>query len=120
MTLALALTSHKPVVVAPGSKLPEIEPVGAILCSSALSTASSAVPRLADAKSIVLDEDGSATAEAEELLALGRSLVANDEAPPPPPEVEPKDIALTMVSEGVALELTHVVSSASFVLRAAG
>ncbi|SGZ22028.1 BQ5605_C022g09416 [Microbotryum silenes-dioicae] len=127
-TLAVSLTAHRPIVIAPGSKIPaDLEPVGAIIYSASLLSTVQFIPGSSEAKTIVLgasdeeedrgDVENDPPTVAAELLITGRSLLAEaKEAAEKSPlsekdEVDPKDVALTIVSDGVALPLTHIVSA---------
>ena len=117
ITLALALTPHKPLVVAPGSSLPATTPVTAIIQSSTLFLAAKKLSATPDAKWISLGGAGETSAEAEELLAAGKALLADA---PAVPEAQPSDVALTIISEGIPLSITHLVCATCLHLRGRG
>ncbi|ORY72574.1 Proteophosphoglycan 5 [Leucosporidium creatinivorum] len=114
VTLALALSPQKPLVISPGSNLPETAQVTAIIQSSTLFAAAQSISHTPDAKWISLGGAGEKSEAAEDLLVTGRALIANNEAPPPT-EAEPSDVALTIVSEGVPLSITHLNLTASLI-----
>lgn len=107
ITLALALTPHKPLVVSPGSKLPAATPVTAIVQSSTLFSAAQQLSTSPDAKWISLGAPGEKSAVAEDLLASGKALFAEA---PAVEEALPSEVALTIVSEGIPLAISHLVS----------
>ncbi|SCV69040.1 BQ2448_2060 [Microbotryum intermedium] len=129
-TLALSLTSHRPIVIAPGSKIPaDLDPVGAIIYSASLLSTVQFIPGSSEAKTIVLgasetdgendNDESEPSTIAADLLVTGRSLLAEGKEAGKPSsddnEVDPKDVALTIVSDGVALPLTHINLTASIV-----
>jgi hypothetical protein len=109
VTLALALTSQKPLIISPGSNLPQTAPVTAIIQSSTLFSAAQSISTTPDAKWISLGGAGEKSSIAEDLLVTGQALVDNGEAPAVA-DADPKDVALTIVSEGIPLDFTHLVS----------
>ena len=99
------MTSHKPLVVAPGSTIPLGTLVTALVYSSSLASTVAQISLPPDARRIVLDVNSTV---AEDLLATGKQLLANGEATAVP-VVEPTDLALTFISGGIALPYTHLV-----------
>ncbi|GAA5885360.1 hypothetical protein JCM6882_009586 [Rhodosporidiobolus microsporus] len=99
VTLALATSPLKPVVIAPGSAIPSGLDVVAAVQTASESLTSSESPLPAGAKVILLGEEHQE--EAYEILASGKTQAVEASA------AEPSDVALTIVSEGVPLELTH-------------
>lgn len=61
-------------------------------------------------KLVLDDEQGHVSSDAGELLELGRQLVKDGGETASGPQAQPSDVALTMVSEGIALQFTHLVS----------
>ncbi|KAL8293107.1 hypothetical protein RQP46_000801 [Phenoliferia psychrophenolica] len=112
LTLALALTPHTPLVVAPGSSLPSDVPVSAIFQSSTRFSPAQALSSSPNAKFISLGAAGAKSAEAEDLLATGKAILADAK---PVAEAQPADLALTIISEGIPLAITHVNLTASLI-----
>lgn len=107
MTLALATSPHKPVVLSPDSSLPEGLHFGAIVKSSERDL------DLGDAKFLDL---GDAEA-AQDLLATGRSLATGAETTKTTATTSDKadvnEVVLTIVSDGIPLALSHQVCLSS-------
>ncbi|GAA6037168.1 hypothetical protein JCM8097_008768 [Rhodosporidiobolus ruineniae] len=99
VSLALATSPLKPVVLAPGSALPSGLSFTASIQSADGSLTSSDVPLDAGAKTILLGEEFKD--EAYEILASGKTKTVEAAA------AEPSDVALTIISEGIALDITH-------------
>ena len=98
------LTPHTPLVVAPGSSLPADTPVSAIFQSSTRFAPAKELSSSPNAKFFSLG--GADSPAAGELLATGKALLG-DAAPVP--DAQPGDVALTIISEGIPLTMTHVV-----------
>ncbi|GAA5958671.1 hypothetical protein JCM21900_001547 [Sporobolomyces salmonicolor] len=107
VTLALATSPLKPVVVAPGSALPDAADITAIVHSSTKFVAARGVSANPDATILILGGEGDLAADAQDLLAMGKTLVAGGEAFEAV-SAEPSDVALTIISDGIPLELTHL------------
>lgn len=103
-------------MISPGSSLPsEVELVG-IVQSASLFTPAPGLTASPNAVHIQLGADDSSVAE--DLLATGKTLIADGKAPVVA-EAQVGDVALTIVSDNVALDFTHMVSglpSLSFAL----
>lgn len=103
VTLALATSQHKPIVIAPGSAVP------ADLDFAAVVRTQNALPaNFTAAKVINLDEAD--REDAQELLATGKQLVA-DGKDGAASAGDAGDLALSLVSEGIRLDLTNQVRS---------
>ncbi|KAM0792439.1 hypothetical protein ACM66B_005116 [Microbotryomycetes sp. NB124-2] len=108
LTLAIALSPHSLVTIAPGSNIPStLQPVSFVLHSTNLLQEAERVPRLFDTKLVPIGSPDEPSAQAEDWLATGKTLIADGKAPEML-EQQHSDIALTMVSEGIALDFTHV------------
>ncbi|KAM0753777.1 Proteophosphoglycan 5 [Meredithblackwellia eburnea MCA 4105] len=112
LTLALILTPFTPLVIAPGSNLPSNTSVVATFQSSTLFAAAQQLTKGQDSKWISLGGPGDHSDDAMDLLDSGKSLVADA---PPVPEAKPSDLALTIVSEGIPLDLSHLNLTASLI-----
>ncbi|GAA6004545.1 hypothetical protein JCM10207_000927 [Rhodosporidiobolus poonsookiae] len=98
VTLALATSPLKPVVIAPGSAVPaELDLVGAV--QTATGSLTTAGLNLDPSKVVLVGEEHKD--EAFEILATGRTQTAEAIS------AEPADFALTIISEGIQLEYTH-------------
>ncbi|GAA5996111.1 uncharacterized protein JCM10292_007399 [Rhodotorula paludigena] len=107
VTLALATSQHKPIVIAPGSAVP------ADLDFAAVVRTQNALPaNFTAAKVINLDEAD--REDAQELLATGKQLVA-DGKDGAASAGDAGDLALSLVSEGIRLDLTNQNLTASLV-----
>ncbi|KAK4058727.1 hypothetical protein OIO90_000171 [Microbotryomycetes sp. JL221] len=110
LTLALALSPHDVVVISPDSNIPSqgFEPAQVIIHSSDRTTEADNVPRSISAtKLISIGTPEQPSAEAQEWIETGKTIIADGKASAVP-EQQPADVALTMVSEGIALKLTHL------------
>ncbi|GAA6061663.1 hypothetical protein JCM10212_000846 [Sporobolomyces blumeae] len=112
VTLALATSSHKPLVVSPGSELPNDEDVTAVVHSATNALSASAFATGPNATFIALGGEGDSTAD--DILATGKALVAAGEAEEVA-KAEPTDVALTFFCDGVALDIPHVSLTSSLV-----
>ncbi|GAA5830214.1 hypothetical protein JCM11251_001270 [Rhodosporidiobolus azoricus] len=99
VTLALATSPLKPVVIAPGSAIPSDLHFVAAVQSATDELTSSASTLPSGIKVVLLGEEHQEAAY--EILASGKTQPVEAAA------AEPSDVALTIVSEGVPLELTH-------------
>lgn len=106
VTLALILTNFTPLVVGPGSSLPSDVELSAIIQSSTVFTPAPGLSASPDAIHIQLGGDDCSAAQ--DILATGRTLIADGNAPEVA-EAQAGDVALTIVSNGVGLNLTHMV-----------
>ncbi|GAA5848360.1 hypothetical protein JCM8547_004489 [Rhodosporidiobolus lusitaniae] len=97
VTLALATSPLKPVVLAPGSTLPSGLDVVASVQSTDGSLSEQSLP--SGTKTVLLGEEHKE--EAYEILATGRSQAVEAAS------AQPSDVALIIVSDGTALDLTH-------------
>ncbi|KAK4698353.1 secretory carrier-associated membrane protein, partial [Phenoliferia sp. Uapishka_3] len=112
VTLALALTNQKPIVISPGSTLPAGTHVTAIIQSSTLFSPAQQLSPYPNAKWISLGSPTEKSAEAEELLKVGKALLGDATMVV---EAQPSEVALTIVSEGILLGFTHLNLTASLV-----
>ena len=95
-------------MVAPGSSLPSDVELVALVQSASLFTPAPGLTASPNAVHIQLGGDDSSVAE--DLLVTGKSLIADGKVPEVA-EAQPGDVALTIVSDGVALNFTHMVST---------
>lgn len=109
ITLALSLTKHTPLVISPGSSIPHHAPVTAIIQSSSRFVSAQSLSATPDAKWISVGGEGERSEVAEDLIITGRALVEGREVSESL-VCEPADLALTIVSDGVPLAFSHLVS----------
>jgi hypothetical protein len=116
--LALSLTKHTPLVISLGSTIPNHAPVTAIIQSSSRFISAQSLSATPDAKwiSVGVGGEGESSAVAEDLLITGKALVEGGEVSEPL-TCEPSDLALTIVSDGVPLAFSHLVSPRMLVPR---
>ncbi|KAK4053050.1 hypothetical protein OIV83_001785 [Microbotryomycetes sp. JL201] len=108
LTLAIASSPHSLVTIAPGSNIPSaLPPVNYVVHSADLLQAAERVPRLFDTKLVSIGTSDDPSAAPEDWFATGKTLQADGKASDNV-ERQPTDVALTMVSEGIALDFTHV------------
>ncbi|GAA6024103.1 hypothetical protein JCM11491_005994 [Sporobolomyces phaffii] len=115
VTLALATSSYTPVVIAPGSSVPDASDVHAIVRSA--TNLVSATELLANPAAVVIllgGEDGEA---ADDILATGKAVLSGvgAEEAQDSSVTGPSNLALTMISEGVALDFSHINLTSSLV-----
>ncbi|GAA5951745.1 hypothetical protein JCM3765_003104 [Sporobolomyces pararoseus] len=113
VTLALASSTLKPIVIAPGSSIPDESDIVGIVHSTTRFVSARGVSANPDAVLVVLgDEDGTA----EDILATGKSIVSGEgEEAQESTRAEPSDLALILISQGIPLEFSHVSLTASLV-----
>lgn len=107
VTLALATSPYKPIVIAPGSSIPEDSEIVGFVHSATKFVSARGGSANSNAVTIVLgDEDQTA----QDILATGKAVVTGGEGAQNPSTVEPADLALTLISDDIALDFSHVVS----------
>ncbi|GAA5933013.1 uncharacterized protein JCM15063_002270 [Sporobolomyces koalae] len=110
--LALATSVHTPVVIAPGSAIPEDSDITGIVHSVTRLVSASGFSTHADA--VIVSIGGEDAQEvASDILATGR--VLSGESIETRIAAEPADLALTFISEGTTLDISHVCLTASLV-----
>ncbi|GAA5911080.1 uncharacterized protein JCM6883_004263 [Sporobolomyces salmoneus] len=113
VTLALATSSHKPVVIAPGSQIPDEKDITGIVHSATKFISARGVSANPDAVLIVLgEEDDNETAD--DVLATGKAVLSG-ETTQESSKAEPSHLALTLISEGISLDFSHVSLTAALV-----
>jgi len=107
VTLALATSSYKPIVIAPGSSIPEDSEIVGFVHSTTKFVSAQGGSANSNAVTIVLgDEDETA----QDILATGKAVVTGGEGAQNSSAVEPADLALTLISDDISLDFSHVVS----------
>lgn len=110
MTLALSLTSYTPLIISPGSSIDSIsESITAVIHSSSSLQIVKNLSTSPNAKFISVGSNEEKSDSAQDLLATGLAL-KSEEKVIAIPEFDPTDLALVMVSDGVSLNFTHLVS----------
>lgn len=108
ITLAVALTSHKLLIISPGSTIVSSDPIVAVFHSSSLLSKAKKLSTTSETKWISLGNKEDT--DAEDLLVTGLALVASKEVVEIP-EFAPTDLVFTMMTEdGTLLPFTHLVS----------
>lgn len=108
VTLALSLTSHKPLVISPGSDIPSTESVTAVIHSTNFLAIAKSLPVTPGGKWLSLGGDGEISAVAQDLLSTGLDLIKSGQVVAVP-EQDPNDVAVTFLSDGVVLSLSNLV-----------
>jgi hypothetical protein len=114
VTLALATSSYKPIVIAPGSSIPDESDIVGIVHSITKFVSARGVSANPDAVVILLGDESDV---ADDIFATGKAIVSGGGGGPE--EVgksspsEPSDLALTVISEGISLDFSQVASPTS-------